>query len=201
MNPVVCTASDQCHAAGTCDPATGRCSNPPLPNDTPCDDDNACTAPDVCTDGECTGLATASCKVTGGGFIDPVTGDVSGLATLLILRGSDPGEKANFGFVVQSASGNPVTTPPTGNLNYIDHAANVDVKATAFDHLAITGTHAEFTGMATVNKVCCKEFEVAVDDLGEPGSGSVNPDTFSIRFLDGSYMAAGVLIGGNIQIH
>jgi virginiamycin B lyase len=27
--PVVCTAMDTCHAAGTCDPATGVCSNPP----------------------------------------------------------------------------------------------------------------------------------------------------------------------------
>ena len=25
---MVCTASDQCHVAGTCDPATGACSNP-----------------------------------------------------------------------------------------------------------------------------------------------------------------------------
>ena len=27
-NPVTCTASDQCHDAGTCNPATGVCSNP-----------------------------------------------------------------------------------------------------------------------------------------------------------------------------
>ena len=27
-NPVVCTASDQCHVAGTCNPTTGVCSNP-----------------------------------------------------------------------------------------------------------------------------------------------------------------------------
>ena len=27
-NPVVCTASDQCHVAGVCNPATGLCSNP-----------------------------------------------------------------------------------------------------------------------------------------------------------------------------
>src|SRR5207247_9810629 len=27
-NPVVCTASDQCHVAGVCDPSTGWCSNP-----------------------------------------------------------------------------------------------------------------------------------------------------------------------------
>ena len=28
-NPVVCTPLDQCHVAGTCDPGTGVCSNPP----------------------------------------------------------------------------------------------------------------------------------------------------------------------------
>jgi hypothetical protein len=30
-NPITCTALDQCHAAGTCDPATGQCDNPPSP--------------------------------------------------------------------------------------------------------------------------------------------------------------------------
>src|SRR5262249_26082789 len=29
-NPVVCTALDQCHAVGTCDPSTGVCPNPTL---------------------------------------------------------------------------------------------------------------------------------------------------------------------------
>ena len=28
-DPVVCTASDQCHDAGTCNPSDGTCSNPP----------------------------------------------------------------------------------------------------------------------------------------------------------------------------
>src|SRR5262249_12809754 len=28
-NPVVCTAMDECHDVGTCDPTTGQCSNPP----------------------------------------------------------------------------------------------------------------------------------------------------------------------------
>src|SRR5205823_12085381 len=27
-NPVTCAAADQCHDAGTCHPATGRCSSP-----------------------------------------------------------------------------------------------------------------------------------------------------------------------------
>jgi hypothetical protein len=30
-NPVTCTALDQCHTAGTCNPTTGICSNPLIP--------------------------------------------------------------------------------------------------------------------------------------------------------------------------
>jgi hypothetical protein len=37
-NPVVCSASDQCHEAGTCDPASGTCSDPAAPDGTACDD-------------------------------------------------------------------------------------------------------------------------------------------------------------------
>src|SRR5262249_19782342 len=33
---VTCTASDQCHVVGTCNPATGLCSNPVKPNGTVC---------------------------------------------------------------------------------------------------------------------------------------------------------------------
>src|SRR6185436_9147181 len=35
-NLVTCTASDQCHLSGTCNPATGACSNPVAPNGTAC---------------------------------------------------------------------------------------------------------------------------------------------------------------------
>src|SRR5207244_6658082 len=35
-NPVTCTALDQCHVAGTCNPATGSCSTPTATNGTPC---------------------------------------------------------------------------------------------------------------------------------------------------------------------
>ncbi len=35
-DPVVCTPSDECHAAGTCNPADGTCSNPPADSGTPC---------------------------------------------------------------------------------------------------------------------------------------------------------------------
>lgn len=57
-NPVVCTPLDQCHDTGTCNPATGLCSDPPLPDGTACDDGDTCTGPDECTGGTCAGLPT-----------------------------------------------------------------------------------------------------------------------------------------------
>lgn len=56
--PLVCTALDQCHNAGTCNPANGVCSNPTKPNGTPCNDGNACTSPDQCQIGTCQGTVT-----------------------------------------------------------------------------------------------------------------------------------------------
>ena len=59
-NPVVCTASDQCHVAGTCIPATG-CTNPNASSGTPCNDNNACTLGDICSGGNCQGTAALDC--------------------------------------------------------------------------------------------------------------------------------------------
>src|SRR5262249_51139524 len=50
-DPVVCQATDQCHVAGVCDPATGACSAPPAAAGTPCQD----TDSDVCTRAACDG--------------------------------------------------------------------------------------------------------------------------------------------------
>ena len=75
--PTVCTASDQCHLAGTCDPVTGLCSNPPAPDGTTCNDANACTTGDSCTAGVCGGTATvctASDQCHLAGTCDPLTG-------------------------------------------------------------------------------------------------------------------------------
>ncbi|NOK15630.1 LamG-like jellyroll fold domain-containing protein [Corallococcus carmarthensis] len=52
---VVCAPLDACHVAGTCNPSTGQCSNPAAPNGTACNDGNACTQPDTCQEGVCTG--------------------------------------------------------------------------------------------------------------------------------------------------
>jgi hypothetical protein len=60
-NPVVCTAQDQCHVPGTCDPANGTCSNPNKSNGSSCDDDDACTQTDTCQAGACTGTNPVVC--------------------------------------------------------------------------------------------------------------------------------------------
>jgi hypothetical protein len=76
--PVTCTASDQCHVAGTCNPATGVCSNPIKPDGSACDDGNLCTTGDVCMSGVCqaggpvTCTASDACHVAG--TCNPATG-------------------------------------------------------------------------------------------------------------------------------
>lgn len=54
---VSCSASDQCHDVGSCDPATGLCSDPPSPPGTACDDGDVCTWPDACNSGSCAGTS------------------------------------------------------------------------------------------------------------------------------------------------
>ncbi len=75
--PVVCAASDQCHVAGTCNAATGTCSNPAATDGTGCDDGNKCTKNDACTGGVCGGTAlvcSASDQCHDAGTCDPGTG-------------------------------------------------------------------------------------------------------------------------------
>jgi hypothetical protein len=80
-NPVVCSASDQCHTAGTCDPASGVCSNPAKGNGTACSDGNACTTTDTCQAGTCAGSNAVVCSASDPchsvGTCDPANGTCS----------------------------------------------------------------------------------------------------------------------------
>jgi cysteine-rich repeat protein len=75
---VVCTASDQCHDVGVCDPASGACFNPPKADGSSCTDDDACTRADSCQAGTCTGgdpvVCTASDQCRHPGLCDPASG-------------------------------------------------------------------------------------------------------------------------------
>ena len=61
-NPVVCSALDQCHVAGVCNPSSGVCSNPNITDGTTCNDGNACTQTDTCQSGTCTGSNPVVCS-------------------------------------------------------------------------------------------------------------------------------------------
>lgn len=80
-NPKVCTASDACHVAGQCVPATGACTNPKAGDGTPCNDGDACTQVDLCKAGSCVGLIGISCTPTDqchvAGSCDPASGACS----------------------------------------------------------------------------------------------------------------------------
>src|SRR5207247_410588 len=64
-NAVVCTAQDQCHDAGTCNPATGTCSNPLKFEGAACDDGNDCTIADGCHASVCIGTSRPGCPGPG----------------------------------------------------------------------------------------------------------------------------------------
>ena len=114
-------------------------------------------------------------QVTGGGYLPDAT--LAGLVS--------------FGFNAQSSGGG-----VKGNCNVIDHGTGQHLKCLDVTTLVQTPTHATFFGEATVDGVATN-YRIDVDDLGEPG---VWRDTFKIQ-TDGGFAAAGVLTGGNIQIH
>jgi Kelch motif/Galactose oxidase, central domain len=67
-SPVVCSATDLCHDA-VCDPSSGRCSELPKRDGTPCNDHNPCTQSDACRAGRCDGAASSgsmTCQEAGG---------------------------------------------------------------------------------------------------------------------------------------
>src|SRR5262249_59390006 len=57
-----CTALDQCHDVGVCNPLNGVCSNPAKTNGTTCNaDSSGCTQGDSCQAGTCTAGPVPAC--------------------------------------------------------------------------------------------------------------------------------------------
>ena len=76
--PIVCTAMDACHLAGTCSPSTGACSTPAAPDGTACTGTNKCDQTYACAAGACTGSNPVVCAAAGtchvAGTCDPTSG-------------------------------------------------------------------------------------------------------------------------------
>jgi hypothetical protein len=85
-----------------------------------------------------------------------------------------------------------------GHLLYIDHGTGMKVKGTGVTAYVLTGaTTRHIEGTCEINGSPSGTYQVDVDDQGEPGIGR---DAFTLR-LNGNPVAAGVLSGGNIQLH
>ena len=157
---VTCTASDQCHVAGSCDPGTGSCSDPIAGNGTLCDDGDPATTSDVCTGGVCSGVdlcaavtCTASDQCHDVGTCAPSTGACSDPAVADGTNCSD---------------GDPATTSDVctgGVCSGVDLCAAVT--CTASDQCHTVGTCAPSTGAcsdpASANGTACDDGDLCSD--------------------------------------
>ena len=84
----------------------------------------------------------------------------------------------------------------SGTCTVIDRASNVRIECLTLNVLVVARTRATFYGLARVNDIL-SSFRIEADDLGGRGVGR---DSFRID-TQGGFTAAGLLRGGNIQIH
>jgi hypothetical protein len=116
-SPVTCMASDPCHEAGSCDPTSGGCTNPAMPDGTPC-------AAGTCQSGVCTGsVSSSSSSGAGGAATSTSSGSGGGAAStssgLSGLGGSDGGRISSAG---GSSTGNNAGATLTGGAECACHA-------------------------------------------------------------------------------
>ncbi len=138
--------------------------------------------------------------VSGGGKIDRFTGEPVEDGWIAITGGKNAskGSLASFRFVIRYNRGD---AEPSGYLTFEDSDAKVTIESKSYELLLIKNTHASFVGTAVVNGEFKQKFRVDVDDLGPNNTDLVDVrDTFSIQLLDGSYMAFGEVLKGDIQI-
>lgn len=69
---VTCSASDQCHAVGSCEPTTGLCTDPAVADGTFCDDGDPTTTSDQCTAGVCGSVSLSTISYV---FVSDINGD------------------------------------------------------------------------------------------------------------------------------
>lgn len=112
---VTCAAQDQCHSAGACDPGTGQCSHPAMPDQTACDDGNASTCGDVCTAGACAGAVIdlqtdlANCGACGNVCPDVANGTAACTAGACGVAACSPGYTLSNGHCVPAAPAVPAS--------------------------------------------------------------------------------------------
>ncbi len=113
---VVCTALDACHVAGTCDPTTGLCDDPPASDGTPC----PCGA---CTAGAC-GLRQLGPTALSGVVGTPLPVSLAVDGARAYFGDSYAGFAGRAGIGAMPVGGGAVTTLAGGFTGYPDVAAS-----------------------------------------------------------------------------
>src|SRR6267378_6178325 len=151
---VTCTASDQCHVAGTCSHSTGTCSNPAASDGTSCNDGNANTVNDRCTAGVCGGVdlcANVTCTASDQCHVAGVCNHSTGTC-------SNPA--ASDGTACNDGNANTVSDRCTpGVCAGVDLCANVTCTASDQCHVAGTCNHSSGTcsNPAATNGTACND--------------------------------------------
>jgi hypothetical protein len=123
-----CAATDQCHLNGTCDPATGQCTNPPAPVNTPCGNGRVCDGSGSCVeclratvcpgqDTECQARTCTSgkCGVTNAPAGTPTSNQTAGDCQKNVCDGAGGVTSTADNSDVPADDGNPCTTEVCSN--------------------------------------------------------------------------------------
>lgn len=185
-NPISCTALDQCHDAGTCDPATGQCSNPAKPDGSACDDGDACTQRDSCLAGACVGADPVACPVPNGCHDPGICDRGTGICSQPTLK---PGYCSIEGQCIASG-----TAKPGDPCQVCDPAVSSTSWSSAFDGKSCSDNNACTNTDTCQGGVCTPGTAVACDppsDCQQPGV--CNPHTGLCEYLpeiDGTLCAS-----------
>ncbi len=173
----VCTASDQCHDPGECNPLTGLCTNPAKDNFTPCDDGDVCTTGDFCSSQRCQGGQPPDDSL--GDWVVTLEGD--GDAEIHAMVERPDGSVVALGF----ARGTTVTVrEASGNSS----AHGLGAFACALFQLNLSATGA-YTSFQVIGGAATCEGEDAIS----AGLGLA-------RLADGTYIAGGSYFGGPFEL-
>jgi hypothetical protein len=171
---VVCSASDQCHVAGTCDTATGSCSNPTAPNDTPCSDGNACTLSDTCQNGSCQSGTAVVCSASDqchvAGTCDTATGSCSNPTA---PNGTTCDDQTYCTVSDQCTDGVCGGSPRDCNDNLSCTADSCNETAQQCDHIINVGT-------CLISGTCYNESDINPDNPCQDCDTSISQTEFSL---------------------
>ena len=185
--PVVCEALGACYEAGTCNPATGLCSNPQKPAGAACDDGDVCTLDDACQSGACVAAEELLCDDE-----SPCTEDSCDPATGCVFAPANEGQACSdddactsddacidgacAGVETPCDDGDPCTDDACDPATGCVYTANTE-PCDDGDACTSGDTCAEGTCMPG-GSVVCDDGEACTDDTCDPATGCVaTPNT------------------------